>query len=314
VARADAAVTARIAETYHWALVPEQIDPQAPPTITQEKADGANDRLAERVTDRLTRSGLLAGQLAPRTLRLELDQKLDAVWGKGHVSVGDLWGYLCRYPYLPRVRDRQVLDVAVRDVLTDIGWEIDGFVLAGGFDEKTRRYVGLVMPGAGASIGQITDVTLLVHPGVAKAQSEEAIVEPDACPNCGLDIHEGECDASRVCTRCGRLAHEGDCVPGATCADCGAPAHVGQCLPPRPPSPTNTRFYGVYKVDAERYGRDFGRIGQEILAHIAAAEGADLDITIEVHARRTDGFDDDKVRILLENARTLKFQTYGFED
>ena len=85
-------MNARIAETYHWVLVPEQLDPQAPARIVVEKADGANDRLAERVTDRLTRSGLLSNQLAPRTLRLELDQKLGAVWEKGHVSVGSCGG------------------------------------------------------------------------------------------------------------------------------------------------------------------------------------------------------------------------------
>lgn len=145
VARADDIVTARIAETYYWALVPEQPDPQAPATMAQEKADGANEQLAVRVTEKLTRSGLMAKQTAPRTIRLELDQKLGAVWKKGHVSVGDLWGFLCRYPYLPRVRDRGVLDEAVRDVLTDIGWEIDGFCSCR-LRSHTDRYRRIVKP------------------------------------------------------------------------------------------------------------------------------------------------------------------------
>jgi hypothetical protein len=32
-----------------------------------------------------------------------------------------------------------------------------------------------------------------------------------------------------------------------------------------------------------------------------------------VHARKDEGFPDDKVRVVLENARTLKFQQFGFE-
>jgi hypothetical protein len=53
--RSDGAVKLRIAQAYHWALVPEQPDPQRPALITVEKTDGANERLAERVTDKLTR-------------------------------------------------------------------------------------------------------------------------------------------------------------------------------------------------------------------------------------------------------------------
>ena len=300
VTRADEIVNARIAETYHWVLVPEQLDPQAPADIVVEKADGANERLAERVTDRLTRSGLLTGQLAPRTIRLELDQKLGSVWAKGHVSVGDLWGYLCRYPYLPRVRDRAVLDDAVRYVLVDIGWEIDGFVLAEGFDQESGRYTGLVVPHGGANFGQITDSTLLVHPDAVAAQQP-----------------------AQTCEDCGQPAHDGPCSTGALCAECGRPVHGGPCAPgrpekvdPVPPAPLarNTRFYGVYRVDAERYGRDFGRIGQEILAHLAALDDVDLDVTVEVHAKHPGGFPDDKVRILLENASALKFESFGIED
>ena len=39
-----------------------------------------------------------------------------------------------------------------------------------------------------------------------------------------------------------------------------------------------------------------------------------LEISVEITARKQDGYPDDKVRIVTENARTLKFDTYGFED
>jgi hypothetical protein len=39
-----------------------------------------------------------------------------------------------------------------------------------------------------------------------------------------------------------------------------------------------------------------------------------MEIRVEITARSPDGYSDDKVRNVTENARTLKFGTYGFED
>ena len=100
--RSDEAATARIAQTYHWVLVPEQPEPARPPLIAVEKAEGSNDRLAERVTERLTRAGLLASSVNARTIWLDLDQKLSKVWSGGHISAGELWSYSAQHPYLTR--------------------------------------------------------------------------------------------------------------------------------------------------------------------------------------------------------------------
>jgi len=76
----------------------------------------------------------------------------------------------------------------------------------------------------------------------------------------------------------------------------------------------NTRYFGVFRVDPERYARDLTRVSQEVLQQLAAVDGTQLDVTIEVHAKTPDGFPDDKVRVVLENARTLKFEQSSFED
>ena len=52
----------------------------------------------------------------------------------------------------------------------------------------------------------------------------------------------------------------------------------------------------------------------EVIQHLAAPEGVDLEITVEITASKKDGFPDDKTRIVSENARTLKFDQFGFED
>jgi hypothetical protein len=284
--RSGEAVTARVAQTYYWALVPEQLEPSAPPKITIEKADGANERLAERVTEKLTRAGLLTGSIAARSIRLELDQKLTAVWSKGHVAMGELWGYYCRYPYLTRLRDRTVLDDGASSALISFMWEQEAFALADSYDDTTGRYSGLTLPSGDAHFGQITDTTLLVVPEVAQRQLADTV--PDA-PTVASDEP-------------GEQARAGEPIGDRS----GAPAARS--------NPSNTRYFGVYKLDPERYGRDLARLGQEILMQLAAVEDAQLEITVEVHASSADGFPDDKVRTVLENARTLKFEQSGFED
>ena len=47
---------------------------------------------------------------------------------------------------------------------------------------------------------------------------------------------------------------------------------------------------------------------------VRAPDGVELEITVEISASKKDGYPDDKARIVTENARTLKFDQYGFED
>lgn len=274
-------VTARIAQTYHWVLLPEQPDAARPSKIAVEKAEGANARLAERVTDKLARSGLLASSVAARAIRLDLDQKVRSVWDRGHVAVGELWGYYCKYPYLTRLRDRSVLVDGVLSTLTSLTWELEGFALADSYDETTGRYAGLVVPGGDAHFAQVTDGTLLVAPSAALTQSA---LEQEA--ERGDDEHQAEPGVETPPKKRDR--------PAAT--------------------PHNTRFFGVYRVNPERYARDLTRVSQEVLQQLAAVDGSRLEVTIEVHARAPKGFPDDKVRVVLENARTLKFEQSAFED
>jgi hypothetical protein len=46
---------------------------------------------------------------------------------------------------------------------------------------------------------------------------------------------------------------------------------------------------------------------------LSAIDGVDLDITIEIDAAVKEGFAADKIRLILENARSLKFRHSSFE-
>ncbi len=288
---ADETVDLRIAAAYIWALVPEQPDPARPSELQVLKAEGSQARLADRVTTKLRQGGLLATTYGARNIRMDLDGPLTSVWSRGHVSVGDLWSYYRRYPYLTRLRDRSVLDAAVRSVLDELTWEAEGFALATGFEEASGQYEGLTIPHEG-SFGQVSDSTLLVLPSVARQQQEAERPEPPPGPG------DGGSD--------GGIAENTD-----RGGEGGKPPVPP---PPPPPAPQNVRFFGVMQLNPERYSRDLTRVAQEILQHLAAVDGAQLQVRVEISAEKPGGFPDDKVRIVTENARTLRFEQFGFEN
>ena len=74
------------------------------------------------------------------------------------------------------------------------------------------------------------------------------------------------------------------------------------------------RFHGVVSLDPERLNRDFGRVAQEVLSHLTGLLGTDVEITVEIAARNTDGFPDATVRNVTENAKMLRFTDHDFED
>ncbi len=63
-----------------------------------------------------------------------------------------------------------------------------------------------------------------------------------------------------------------------------------------------------------RYGRDWTKVSQEVLQHLASESGVRLEMRVEITAPKEDGFSDDKVRVVTENATVLEFDQFGFED
>ncbi|AVT32673.1 AAA family ATPase [Plantactinospora sp. BC1] len=286
IKEADQAVDLRIGTAYIWALLPEPPAADKPDVIKAVKADGSS-ALAERVSTRLVNDGTLGIVHAPTLIRMRLDGPLKSVWDLGHIPLGELWGYYTRYPYLPRLRDRQVLDHGVEDVLNLVTWEREGFALATGYDESTGRYTGLVIPGGSASFAAITDSTLLVRPDRALAQRElEEIARKAATPKTEDD-------------------------PGATVV---GPGLISLPRPePETPEPKPTsHFFGVYRTRTEFYAKELNRLQTEVLAHLARA--GELELTIEITARKPDGYADDEIRTISENARVLKFEQARFEE
>ena len=323
---ADRTVWLRIARAYHWLLVPVQ-GASGPVTLDAIKTDTAKDQLADRASDRLKAADMLRSVQGPQNIRLNLDQFLSSVWSSGHIQVGKLWEYYCQHVYLPRLAERSVLETGITAVFDSLAWDIDGFAVATGYDQATGKYLGLTIPQENVP-PQITDSTLLVRPDVAQTQRDTERAELEAARaaaaaaaaaaagNVGADGSSGSGSGRTMTGSDAGSQVPGVSFPGSMVAAGGVTTSDGVpagSTSPAPAAPRNTRFYGTVRLDPERYTRDFGRLYQEVIQHLAAPDGVDLEITVEISATMKDGYPDDKVRIVSENARTLKFDQHGFE-
>jgi predicted AAA+ superfamily ATPase len=275
----DTAVDVRLAETYQWLLVPAQPEPTRDMQWDTVRVEG-RDGLAVRAARKLIGEGYLYASYPATLLRKRLDEQLAAMWEPGHVAVSALWDVLTRYLYLPRLRDLDVLLGCVAAGPASLSWQQDGFATADGIDDE-HRYLGLTVGGH----PNVTPTSLVVRPDVAARQSEAdararekpgAPKEPEPAARGGeAPTYDGEIAAARA-------------------------------LP--------VRFHGAVRLDPERLNRDFGRVAQEVVAHLSGLLDTDVEITVDISARSLSGFSDATVRNVTENARTLRFTDYGFED
>ena len=278
---ADGAVTARLPETYQWVLVPEQKSPQAQVTWEAIRLTGS-DALAVRASKKLRSEELLLTELGPSRLRMELDGI--PLWRGDHVAVAQLADDFAQYPYLPRVKDSSVLARALGDGVALLTWRTDGFAFADSFDEAQGRYRGL-------RAGQQISLLDLDSPGlVVKSELARAQLEAEAQPT-GAE--------SATAT-----------APFAPYATQG-PGRSNEEMPSSAPLPK--RFHGSVTLDSTRVGRDASRIAEEVLAHLAGTVGATIKVTLEIEAELPSGAPEHLVRVVTENARTLKFTSQGFE-
>ncbi len=103
--------------------------------------------------------------------------------------------------------------------------------------------------------------------------------------------------------------------PGADSSVIGTAAEGGAAgetaLKPRKPQ----RFYGSVELDLDRPVKSFDAVLNAVVLELQRTPGAKLKITFEIEAQATDGFDDNDVGVIRDNAKQLKFrsESTGFE-
>ena len=68
------------------------------------------------------------------------------------------------------------------------------------------------------------------------------------------------------------------------------------------------------KLDTTRVNRDVNDYVQEIIQHLMAVEGSDVELTLEVNVNAPNGIPSGTVRTVSENCRTLKITNFGFDN
>jgi hypothetical protein len=282
-------VNQRIPETYVWLLVPGQSDPKGSIEWAEIKLQGS-DNLAARAAKKLKNEELLLVQLGGTRLRHELDRI--PLWRGNHVGVKQLADDMPRYLYLPRLRDEDVLLAAIREGVEQLTWQSETFAYAEGWDETRQRYKGLK---AGQTIRVLLDGrSLLVKPEIAASQLQADAAQRPTAAQPGAN---------------GGLIHQNTGPTGGI-----RPTGTATEAEPEPAPPQLRRFHASTHVDPLRLGRDAAKIAEEIVQHLTRISGAQVEITLEIQADLPEGASDKLVRDVTENCRTLKFDSFGFEE
>jgi len=286
---ANSTVNARVPETYQWLLVPVQKDPKSPVEIQAFRLTG-QDSLAARACKKLKNDQLLTPALLGTNLRMELDKI--PLWRGNHVEIKQLAEDFASYPYLYRLTGPAVLTDSINSGLRILTWEQESFAYADSFDDVESRYRGLHC-GQPVKLSEDTLAGLLVKPDIA-ANQRKAEVPPKQ-----KTVHDSENGTETI-------------IPSET-IEGTARVKVGGSKTVSPQKQPPKRFYGSVNLDPTRVGRDASQIAEEVISHLSGLVGSTVTVTLEIDANIPSGVPDNVVRIVLENGKTLKFTSQGFE-
>ncbi|SHJ89943.1 hypothetical protein SAMN05444159_1837 [Bradyrhizobium lablabi] len=222
--------------------------------------------------------GLVKDTLGPRMLMA----KLTGLWpaDRPHLAIADLREWFAAYVYLPKLRDPAVLESAIAEGVSSADPQ---FGYADRFDEGSGKYEGLVCGRLAPT--RFSQDAVIVRKEVAAAyggQSENSVI--------GLPPPAGE-------------------VPNVSGGVAAGPTTVEGATRPK-------RFYGSVEIDMIRPVKAFDAILNAVVMELQQTQGARVRLTLEVEALAEEGFADNDVSVVRDNARQLKFkpESTGFED
>ena len=230
------------------------------------------------VYDKAKADGIVLEKLGAERLWLALAP----IWpqDRAHLSVAEVAEWFATYVYLPKLRDRVVLEASIRDA---VGKLSPPFGYADAHD-PTGGYRGLIWARTPPEITP-PDAVLLRAAEAQQAVAERTRDVPGAArPNGGDGTVPGESPA-----------------PKPTSAD-GAPRR------PR-------RFYGSVEIDMLRPVKSFDAILNAVVMELQRTQGAKVKLTLEIESEAPEGFADGEIGIIRDNAKQLKFSpgSTGFE-
>ncbi len=290
LSRSNDTVDLRMKESYCWLPVPyidRSVDMK---TIIWEtmRISGGSDSIVSKAAKKMIQNETIISKWAPALLLMELDNLL---WrDDDSIQVKKLWDYLCTYCYLPRLANYSVLEDAIRSGLNSTEY----FAIAAGKTEE--RFIDLKY---NQHVGSIESSAYLVKPAAALKQ-----IETEAKQRNQSQYPPGG-------TQPQTFGESPGLFPGIDTPGIEPP------IPPITPQPEqrkNTRFYMSAELDTTRINRDVQRLVEEVISHLTSVDGCQIKVSLEVNAEVPNGMPQPTVRTVSENCRTLRIQSFGFEE
>ena len=282
--RSNQTIEARIQETYCHLLVPYIDRAVDLKTLIWDVISirGGSDSIVLKAARKMQQNEQLITQWAPALLNMQLDNLL---WqGNNELNVGDLWKLLCTYCYLPRLASFEVLQNAIQ---AGVNSE-DYFAYADNVSDgkyvalKYNQYVGFI-DKSGYLVKQIAALKQkAAEASIPAPQNNDPVILTP--PSVGGDEPE-------------------------------LPVGGTQGFVPEPPTrPQHCHFEMMTTLDSTRVVKNIGNLMDEVINHLMQVDGAKVEIKLLVEATMPDGTPFTTVRTVTENCKTLKVESFGFDE
>lgn len=261
-------------------FVPVRSETPGKPFDLEHSLISARDRAAipAVVYDKAKADGIALERLGTDRLWLALKP----IWpeDKPHLLISEIVEWFAAYVYLPKVRDRVVLEAAIKD---SVGKLDPQFGFADSYDEALGKYQKLIWAknppefmGTTAVLVREAEALEQIKADGKPLQEQAPGGKPTSNPTEGTQANPKGSDA-----------------------------------PKRP-----KRFYGSVEIDMVRPVKSFDAVLNAVVMELQRTHGAKVKITIEIEAEAAEGFAESDVGVVRDNARQLKFRTEstGFEE
>lgn len=282
----------KLGEVLCHVLVPYQPDPRSDCQWETVVVKGNIEQLTTQVVKKLEADQLLIRKLGGIVLRKDIDRV--PLWREDErVSVDQLVEDFAKYTYLPRLIEDETLFGAIREGVNTLNPE-DGFAYADGYDPDSKVYTRLRLGAIIESLSKPKGV--LVKPDIAQRLIDAELSKTPASDG----------TATQPVVSKGGMSNEGfDKFWGSGSSATSGGTQVKEA---------KTRFHGTIRLGHADFREKAGDVSREVAAQLAKVVGSKVEIIVEVVAESNSGFGEDTLRTVSENCRTLKFDSFEFEE
>ena len=270
-----------VRECYKWLLCPAQAEPTSTKIEVESYSLNVSGNAAANEVERVCLENELVIKVwSPIHLREKLRQ---IYWRNDTVAIPakTFWEDTLRYIYLPRLRNQDVLNQAIRAGASSR----DFFGLAE--SQFGGKFEGFKF---GEQILQVPDSLLIIETATAKQYQDE------------LD-HANRSQTGGE-TGGGSSTARGKIAPGTTSGNSGG----GQISPGMKVSGSAPKlFFGAAVLNATAAKMQMISIADEVIAHLARDPQARVSIRVEINAEFPEGVKEDVKRVVSVNAESLRF-------